>query len=48
MEIRNKENGIYTRALKAIENMESCEEEYLAEFNFVTYATSEAFLDLIG
>jgi NADH dehydrogenase len=48
MEIRNKENGISARALKAIENMESSEEEYPAEFNFVTYATSEAFLDLIG
>lgn len=48
MEIRNKENGIYTRALKAIENMESSEEEYPAAFNFVTYATSKAFLDLIG
>jgi NADH dehydrogenase len=48
MEIRNKENGISAKALKAIENMESSEEEYPAAFNFVTYATSEAFLDLIG
>jgi NADH dehydrogenase FAD-containing subunit len=50
MEIRNKENGngIFARAPKAIENMESSEEEYPAAFNFVTYATSKAFLDLIG
>jgi NADH dehydrogenase len=48
MEIRNKENGISAKALKALENMESSEEEYPASFNFVTYATSEAFLDLIG
>jgi NADH:ubiquinone reductase (H+-translocating) len=48
MEIRNKENGISAKALKAIENMESSEEEYPASINFVTYATSEAFLDLIG
>ena len=47
MEIRNKEKGISAKALRAIENMESSEEEYLATFNFVTYATSEAFLDLI-
>jgi NADH dehydrogenase len=50
MEIRNKENGngIFARAPKAIENMESSEEEYPAAFNFVTYATSKAFLDLIS
>jgi NADH:ubiquinone reductase (H+-translocating) len=47
MEIRNKEKGTSAKALKAIENMESSEEEYPAAFNFVTYATSEAFLDLI-
>jgi NADH dehydrogenase len=47
MEIRNKEKGISSKALKAIENIESSEEEYPAAFNFVTYATSEAFLDLV-
>jgi len=43
MEIRNKEKGIAAKAHKAIENIGSSEEEYPAAFNFVTYATSEAF-----
>jgi hypothetical protein len=47
MEIRNKEKGISTKAIKAIENMESSEEEYPAASSFVKYATSEVFLDLI-
>jgi NADH:ubiquinone reductase (H+-translocating) len=46
MEIRNKEKGISAKALKAIENMESSQ-EFSAAFNFVAYATSEAFFDLI-
>jgi NADH dehydrogenase len=46
MEIRNKEKGISEKALKAIENMESSD-EHPAAFDFVTYATSEAFLDLV-
>ena len=46
MEIKNKEKGISAKALKATENMESSQ-EYLAAFNFVTYVTSEAFLDLV-
>jgi NADH dehydrogenase FAD-containing subunit len=47
MEIGNEENGVSFKALTAIENIESSEEEYPAAFDFVTYATSEAFLDLI-
>ncbi|MDQ3848623.1 MAG: FAD-dependent oxidoreductase, partial [Thermoproteota archaeon] len=47
MEIKNKEKGISAKALKASENVESIEEFPLA-FNFVTYATSKAFLDLLG
>jgi hypothetical protein len=46
MEIRNNEKGISAKALKAIENMESSQ-EFSAAFNFVAYATSEAFFDLI-
>jgi NADH dehydrogenase len=47
MEIKNKEKGISAIALKARENVESIEEFPLA-FNFVTYATSKAFSDLLG
>jgi NADH:ubiquinone reductase (H+-translocating) len=46
MGIRNGEKDISAKALKATERMESSE-EYPAAFNFVTYATSEAFLDLV-
>jgi hypothetical protein len=46
MGIRNREKDISAKALKATEHMESSE-EYPAAFNFVTYATSEAFLDLV-
>ncbi len=45
-EIKKKEKGISSKALKTIENMEASE-HFPAPFNFVTYATSEAFLDLI-
>jgi NADH:ubiquinone reductase (H+-translocating) len=45
-EIKKKENGIYSKPLKAIENIEASE-YFPASFNFVTYVTSEAFLDLI-
>jgi NADH dehydrogenase len=49
MEIKNKEKGISARVLKASENIQSIEEFTLAfNFNFVTYATSKAFLDLLG
>ncbi len=47
MEIKNKEKGILAKALKASENLESIEEFPLV-FNFVTYATSKAFSDLLG
>jgi len=47
IEVKNKEKGISAKALKASENVESIEEFPLA-FNFVTYATSKAFLDLLG
>jgi NADH:ubiquinone reductase (H+-translocating) len=45
-EIKKKEKGISSKALKTIENMEASE-YFPASFNFVTYVTSEAFLDLI-
>jgi NADH:ubiquinone reductase (H+-translocating) len=47
VEINNKDKGISAKALKARENIESIEEFPLA-FNFVTYATSKAFSDLLG
>ena len=45
-EIKNKEKGISAKALKAAESMKSSE-QFPAAFNFVTYATSKAFLDLM-
>ena len=45
-EIKNKEKGISAKALKAAESMESSE-QFPVAFNFVTYATSKAFLDLM-
>jgi NADH dehydrogenase len=48
-EIKNKEKGISAKALAASEDVESQVKglQYPAAFDFVTYATSQGFLDLV-
>ena len=45
-EMKKKENGISSKAPKTIEHME-VSDKFPASFNFVTYVTSKAFLNLI-
>jgi NADH:ubiquinone reductase (H+-translocating) len=45
-EMKKKENGISSKAPKTIEHME-VSDKFSASFNFVTYVTSKAFLNLI-
>ena len=45
-EMKKKENGISSKAPKTIENIEASN-KFSASFNFVTYVTSKAFLNLI-
>jgi hypothetical protein len=47
-EIKNREHGISVKARAATKDVDASEEtDYPAAFDFVTYATSHAFTELV-